>query len=112
MSSRLRDILAGFGYATAVSAGHLALLALVEVRSADSILRVYAADDQTVRLFGELLRQMELSEQTAVLRLSSTARARNVAEIEAVLSEMARREVSYDEAEAGELLRQLRKVPV
>jgi len=112
MNSKLRDILVESSYARAVAAAHLAVLALAESRSANSILRVYPVDRPTVELLHALVREMEVTEGTTVQRLSSAARSWNIADIETIVSEMTRREVSYDEAEASGLLSKLREVPV
>lgn len=112
MNSRLRDILTASSYTTAVNAGHLAVLALTERRSADRVLRVYSADDQVAALLRQLLAEIEFREHATMTGLWYAQRTAAVADIEAALSEMTRKAVSYDDTEAEELLRQLRDVSV
>lgn len=112
MSSDLRNMLEQASYSTATKAAHLAAQVLLEGRLVESILRIYPADSSTGELLNAILDAIEVDEGVSLQAMSPEIRWKNVAAIEAALSAITQAAVSYDEDQADELLRKLRKVRI
>ena len=94
MSSRMQAILGRTSYGTAVDVAYLAIQALWEGRQADSVLRVYPANDETAELLRVLLSSIEEGAGSGILAMPADARARSIAAIDGVVAELTRVEVS------------------